>query len=99
MSLDWPFDNLGFLSEKFRQTLLYVLRSQAHRLISTSLVLKDAEGRALAAITRLLTAGTAEGKLVSVGHRKSELDWHYTRDARATRSAADAITVCSFAQS
>jgi len=26
VSLDWPFDNLGFLSEKLRQMLLYVLR-------------------------------------------------------------------------
>src|SRR4030095_13939933 len=48
VSLDWPFDNLGFLSEKFRQMLFYVVRSQTHRLISTSLVLKHAEGRALA---------------------------------------------------
>jgi hypothetical protein len=28
VSLDWPFDNLGFLSEKFRQMLLYVVRGQ-----------------------------------------------------------------------
>src|ERR1043166_9159291 len=48
MSLDWPFDDLGFLNEKFRQMLFYVLRSQAHRLISASLVLKHADGRALA---------------------------------------------------
>src|SRR6266487_1318841 len=48
VSLNWPFDNLGFLSEKLRQMLLYVVRSQMHRLISTSLVLKHAEGRALA---------------------------------------------------
>src|SRR6188472_2002477 len=48
MSLDWPFDNLRFLSEKFRQMLFYVLRSEAHRLISTSFVLKHAQGRALA---------------------------------------------------
>jgi hypothetical protein len=27
VSLDWPFDNLGFLSEKFRQMLFYVVRS------------------------------------------------------------------------
>ena len=48
VSLDWPFNNLGFLSEKFRQMLFYVVRSQMHRLISTSLVLKHADGRALA---------------------------------------------------
>src|SRR6266850_1581848 len=48
VSLDWPFDNLGFLSEKFRQMLFHVVRSQMHRLISTSLVLKHADGRALA---------------------------------------------------
>src|SRR5881394_2827016 len=47
VSLDWPFDNLGFLSEKFRQTLFYIVRSQTHRLVSTSFVLKYAEGRAL----------------------------------------------------
>jgi hypothetical protein len=27
VSFDRPFDNLGFLSEKFRQILLYVVRS------------------------------------------------------------------------
>jgi hypothetical protein len=27
VSLDWPFDNLGFLIEKFRQILFYVVRS------------------------------------------------------------------------
>jgi hypothetical protein len=27
---DRPFDNLGFLSEKFRQTLFYILRSKVH---------------------------------------------------------------------
>ena len=27
VSFDQPFDNLGFLSEKFRQILLYVVRS------------------------------------------------------------------------
>src|SRR5207237_5646777 len=27
VSLDWPFDNLGFLNEKFRQMLFYVVRS------------------------------------------------------------------------
>src|SRR6476646_11302763 len=48
VSLDWPFDNLGLLSEKFREMLLYVVGSQMHRLISTSLVLKHADGRALA---------------------------------------------------
>src|SRR5258708_39643180 len=48
VSLDWPFDNLGFLSEKLRKMLFYVVRSQTHRLISTSLVLKHADGRALA---------------------------------------------------
>src|SRR6266576_3172516 len=48
VSLDWPFDDLGFLSEKFREMLFYVVRSQMHRLISTSFVLKHAEGRALA---------------------------------------------------
>src|SRR4029453_9413258 len=41
VSFDRPFDNLGFLSNKFRQMLLYVIRGQAHRLISTSFVLKD----------------------------------------------------------
>src|SRR6266480_3164141 len=48
VSLDWPFDDLGFLSEKFRQMLFYVVGSQTHRLISTSPVLKHADGRALA---------------------------------------------------
>jgi hypothetical protein len=48
VSLDWPLDNLGFLGKKFRQMLFYVVRSQTHRLISTSLVLIHAEGRALA---------------------------------------------------
>src|SRR5215472_11116462 len=48
VSLDWPFDNIGFLSEKFRQMLLYVVRSETDRLISTSLVLKHTDGRALA---------------------------------------------------
>src|SRR6266496_2697831 len=48
VSLDWPFDDLGFLSEKFREMLFYVVRSQMHRLISTSPVLKHADGRALA---------------------------------------------------
>src|SRR4029453_15803532 len=48
VSLDWAFDNLGYLSEKFTQMLFYVVSSQTHRLISTSLVLKHAEGRALA---------------------------------------------------
>jgi hypothetical protein len=28
VSLDWPFDNLGLLSEKFRQMLFYVVRGQ-----------------------------------------------------------------------
>ena len=27
VSLDWPFDNLGFLNEKFGQILFYVVRS------------------------------------------------------------------------
>src|SRR6266480_7193798 len=27
VSLDWPFDDLGFLSEKFREMLFYVVRS------------------------------------------------------------------------
>src|SRR6266545_204882 len=48
VSFDRPFDNLGFLGDKLRQMLLYVVRSQAHRLISTGFVLKDADGRALA---------------------------------------------------
>ena len=28
--LDRTFDNLGFLSNKFRQTLFYILRGQVH---------------------------------------------------------------------
>ena len=48
VGLDWSFDNLGFLNDEFRQMLLYVVRSQTHGLISTSLVLKHADGRALA---------------------------------------------------
>ncbi len=48
MSFDRSFDNLGFLDAKFRQMRLYVIRSQAHRLISSGLVLKDADGRAVA---------------------------------------------------
>ena len=48
MSFDRSFDNLGFLNAKFRQMRLYVIRSQAHRLISTGLVPKDADGGALA---------------------------------------------------
>ena len=47
MSLDWPLDNLGFLSEKLGQMLPYIVRSQTHRLISTSLVLIHTKGRAL----------------------------------------------------
>jgi hypothetical protein len=30
VSLDWPFDDLGFLSEKFGQMLFYVVRSQMY---------------------------------------------------------------------
>src|SRR6476661_945464 len=48
VSLDWPFDNLRLLSEKFREMLFYVIRGQMHRLISTSFVLKHADRRALA---------------------------------------------------
>src|SRR5207253_1819778 len=48
VSFDRAFDDLGFLSEKFRKMLVYVVRCQAHRLIGTSFVLKDAKGRALA---------------------------------------------------
>jgi len=48
VSLDWLFDDLGFLSEKFGQMLFYVVRSQMHRLISTRFILKHADGRALA---------------------------------------------------
>jgi len=44
MSFDWSFDNLGLLNAKFRQMRLYVVRSQAHRLISTGFVRKDADG-------------------------------------------------------
>ena len=62
VSFDGPFDDLGFLSEKFRKMLLRVVRSQAHRLIGTSFVLKDAEGRALARVgpTTLAVGAPAE---------------------------------------
>src|SRR5439155_14281362 len=48
VSFDCSFDNLGFLNSKFSQMRLYLIRSQAHRLISSGFVLKDADGRALA---------------------------------------------------
>src|SRR4029077_20792468 len=48
VSFDRAFDDLGFLSDKFRQMLFYIVCSQLHRLVSTGLVLKDADGRALA---------------------------------------------------
>src|SRR4029453_14472347 len=48
VSFDRPFYNLVFLNNKFREMLLYVVRSQAHRLINTGFVLKDADGCALA---------------------------------------------------
>ena len=43
MSFDRSFDNLGFLNAKFRQMRLYVIGSQAHRLISSGFALKDAD--------------------------------------------------------
>jgi len=48
VSFDRTVDDLGFLNNKFRQMLFYIVRSQVHRLISTGLVPKDADGRALA---------------------------------------------------
>ncbi len=81
MSFDRSFDDLGFLNAKFRQMRLYVIRSQAHRLISSGFVLKDADGGALA-----LT-----GIKPVVAHKSLRLldDW----DEVLANSAVDLCTV------
>ena len=69
VSFDGAFDNLGFISNKFRQMLFYIVRSQMHGLISTVLVPKASDGGSLALTSMEPIVACKSHRLINDGHK------------------------------